>query len=123
VAVNMTGPFLTCPRRCAAGWRRAAAADREHRLAAAFHGSTSGHAHYAASKAGLVNFTVSLAAKWPPGHPGQRRAPGIITTEMAGRRWSKIRNDILERIPLRRIADPAEVATWSPFSPPTAPAI
>ncbi len=28
---------------------------------AAFHGSTTGHAHYAASKAGLVAFAISLA--------------------------------------------------------------
>lgn len=32
---------------------------------AAFHGSTTGHAHYAASKAGLVAFAISLARKSP----------------------------------------------------------
>ena len=31
---------------------------------AAFHGSTTGHAHYAASKGGLVAFMISLARGW-----------------------------------------------------------
>lgn len=31
---------------------------------AAFHGSTTGHAHYAASKAGLVAFSIRWHARW-----------------------------------------------------------
>ena len=78
---------------------------------AAFHGSTSGHAHYAASKAGLVTFTVSLAREVAPyGIRVNAVAPGMMTTEMARDVLAKDSQRYLERIPLRRIADPAEVA-------------
>ena len=50
---------------------------------AAFHGSTSGHAHYAASKAGLVGFTVSLAREVAPnGINVNAVAPGMMRTPM-----------------------------------------
>ena len=62
LAVNLTGPFLTC-REAVTRWLAAGAAGSIVNIVsqAAFHGATSGHAHYAASKAGLVAFTVSLA--------------------------------------------------------------
>ncbi|QTL99588.1 SDR family oxidoreductase [Iocasia frigidifontis] len=74
---------------------------------AAFHGSTSGHAHYAASKGGLVTFTVSLArevAKY--GINVTAVAPGIMRTSMIGDNPEKY----IDRIPLKRISEPEEVA-------------
>lgn len=81
---------------------------------AAFFGSTSGHAHYAASKAGLVGFTISLAREAAPfGITVNAVAPGIMETP--------IFNNILKdpetklayerRIPLGRIAKPDEIAS------------
>ena len=66
LAINLKGSFLTCREAV----RRWLAATRGGRIVnvvspAAFVGSTTGHADYAASKAGLVNLTVSLAAKSP----------------------------------------------------------
>jgi 3-oxoacyl-[acyl-carrier protein] reductase len=78
---------------------------------AAFHGSTSGHAHYAASKGGLVTFTVSLArevAKY--GINVNAIAPGMMRTPMNHDALSRREDDYLQRIPLGRIADPAEIA-------------
>ena len=78
---------------------------------AAFHGSTSGHAHYAASKGGLVTFTVSLArevAKY--GINVCAVAPGMMRTPMNKDALSEREDKYLERIPLRRISDPVEVA-------------
>ena len=87
--INLIAPFLLAREFC-----NACKADGHKGKVvnmvsqAAFHGSTSGHAHYAASKAGLVGFTVSLA-----------------------REVDRAREDsYLDRIPLRRIADPKEVA-------------
>jgi len=112
LAVNLTGPFLTCREAV----RRWLAAGRTGSIVnitsqAAFHGSTSGHAHYAASKAGLVTFTISLAREVAPnGIRANCVAPGMMATEMARDALEKDIQRYLERIPLRRVADPAEVA-------------
>lgn len=80
---------------------------------AAFHGSTSGHAHYASSKAGLVGFTVSLAREVASyGINVNAVAPGIMETQLI----SAIVDDpdrrkkYTERIPLGRIATVEEIA-------------
>jgi 3-oxoacyl-[acyl-carrier protein] reductase len=112
LAVNLTGPFLTCREAV----RRWLAAGRKGRIVnitsqAAFHGSTTGHAHYAASKAGLVTFSISLAREVAPqGIQVNLVAPGMMQTEMARDALEQNAQDYLKRIPLRRIADPAEVA-------------
>ena len=78
---------------------------------AAFHGSTSGHAHYAASKAGLVAFTVSLAREAAPyGIHVNAVAPGMMRTPMNEQALAEREDEYIARIPLRRIADASEVA-------------
>lgn len=78
---------------------------------AAFHGSTSGHAHYAAAKGGLVTFTVSLArevAKY--GINVNAVAPGMMRTPMNTKELAEREAEYVKRIPLGRISDPREVA-------------
>lgn len=80
---------------------------------AAFHGSTTGHAHYAASKGGLVTFTVSLArevAKY--GINVTAVAPGIMRTKMNEQQLNNKGDEdyYMKRIPLGRISEPEEVA-------------
>lgn len=78
---------------------------------AAFHGSESGHAHYAAAKGGLVNFTVSLArevAKY--GINVTAVAPGMMRTPMSKKALEEREQEYIKRIPLGRIADPREMA-------------
>ncbi|OGO83526.1 MAG: 3-oxoacyl-ACP reductase [Clostridiales bacterium GWC2_40_7] len=78
---------------------------------AAFHGSTSGHAHYAAAKGGLVTFTVSLArevAKY--GINVTAVAPGMMRTPMNTKELEEREAEYIKRIPLGRISDPREVA-------------
>lgn len=112
LAVNLTGPFLTCREAV----RRWLAEDRCGRIVnvasqAAFRGSTTGHADYAASKAGLVTFTVSLAREVAPrGIHVNAVAPGMMTTEMAREALDRETPQYLQRIPLGRIGDPAEIA-------------
>jgi 3-oxoacyl-[acyl-carrier protein] reductase len=78
---------------------------------AAFHGSESGHAHYAAAKGGLVIFTVSLArevAKY--GINVTAVAPGMMRTPMSEKALEEREQEYVKRIPLGRIADPREIA-------------
>lgn len=111
LAVNLTGPFLTCR----AAVQRWLAARRPGRIVnitsqAAYQGSTTGHAHYAAAKAGLATFTVSLAREVAThGIHVNAVAPGFMETDMAAEALRKRRAQYLERIPLRRIADPSEM--------------
>ena len=112
LSVNLSGPFLTC-REAVRRWLDARRRGRIVNIVsqAAFHGSTSGHADYAAAKAGVVAFTVSLAREVAPhGIHVNAVAPGMMTTEMAREALDKDLQRYLDRIPLRRIADPAEVA-------------
>jgi len=112
LAVNLTGPFLTCREAI----RRWLASNTKGRIVnvssqAAFRGSTTGHAHYAASKAGLVTFTVSLAREVASyGIHVNAVAPGMMATEMARDALQQNEEHYLKRIPLSRIADPAEIA-------------
>ena len=112
LAVNLTGTFLTCREAV----RRWLAAGRPGRIVnvtsqAAFRGATTGHAHYAASKAGVVGFSVSLAREVAArGIHVNCVAPGMVATEMARHALEKDPQEYLKRIPLARIADPAEVA-------------
>jgi 3-oxoacyl-[acyl-carrier protein] reductase len=113
LAVNLTGPFLTCREAV----RRWLAAGRPGRIVnvvsqAAFLGATTGHAHYAASKAGVVALTISLAREVArQGIQVNAVAPGMMATEMARDALDKSQAEYLKRIPLGRIADAAEVAS------------
>ena len=78
---------------------------------AASAGSTTGHAHYAASKGGLVSFTVSLARELAPhGINVNAVAPGIMDTPMIHEVLKTRREYYCKRIPLGRVAEPEEVA-------------
>lgn len=112
MAVNLTGPFLTCRdvvRRWLADGRKGRIVNITSQ--AAFNGATSGHAHYAATKAGLVAFTISLAREVAPkGIHVNCVAPGMMSTEMAKDALDKNLETYLSRIPLRRVGDASEVA-------------
>lgn len=76
---------------------------------AAWSGGLNPCAHYAASKAGMVSITRSLAKELAPhGIRVNALAPGLITTEMGGTAGSTL-PDL--RIPLGREGTPEEVAT------------
>ena len=110
--VNLTGTFLTCREMV----RRLLAEGRTGRIvnvssAAAFLGSTTGHAPYDASKGGVVSLTISLAREVAPqGIAVNAVAPGMIYTDMTAETIRANEPKYLARIPLGRIADPAEIA-------------
>lgn len=70
-----------------------------------------GQANYAASKAGLIGFTKSLAKEY--GSRGIRAnciAPGFIETDMTDALPEATRTALLESIPLGRLGRPEDVA-------------
>jgi 3-oxoacyl-[acyl-carrier protein] reductase len=114
MAVNLKGAFLMCRESV----RRWLADGRSGRIvnvtsAAAFLGTTTGHAHYAAAKAGLTNLTVSLARETARhGIAVNSVAPGMIRTrtEMTREALATNLRHYTDRIPLGRIGEPAEIA-------------
>jgi 3-oxoacyl-[acyl-carrier protein] reductase len=117
VDINMKGPFLTC-RRAVQKWLETGRTGRIVNISsqAAFYGSTTGHAHYAASKAGLVTFTKSLAREVAAnGICVNAVSPGFMATDMARDELRKNKEQYLKRIPLGRISEPEEVANMVVF--------
>lgn len=112
VKINLTGPFMFAKRAVNNFIDNNVKGKIINIVSqAAFHGSTSGHAHYAAAKGGLVTFTVSLArevAKY--GINVTAVAPGMMRTPMNKKELEERENEYIKRIPLGRISDPQEVA-------------
>ncbi|NCD41452.1 MAG: SDR family oxidoreductase, partial [Bacteroidia bacterium] len=75
-----------------------------------------GQANYAASKAGLIGFTKSVAQEL-----GSRNvrcnaiAPGFIETEMTHKLSAEVREGWTQQIPLRRAGKPEDVADVALF--------
>jgi 3-oxoacyl-[acyl-carrier protein] reductase len=83
---------------------------------AAFRGATSGHAHYAAAKSGLLGLTKSIAREVAKkGITVNGLAPGMARTPATAGTLAENEATYLERIPLGRIADPNEVADVAIF--------
>jgi acetoacetyl-CoA reductase len=70
-----------------------------------------GQANYAASKAGVMAFTKSLAKELASKNITVNAvAPGFIKTEMVESIPEKVRDRLLSQIPLKRFGSPEEVA-------------
>ena len=106
-------------RRAILHWRERAAPGRIVNIAsrAAYRGDSPAHWHYAASKAGMVAMTKSIAR----GYAGQgilafAICPGFTMTGMAEDYLASRGGDkLLADIPLGRVADPAEVASAAAY--------
>jgi len=74
-------------------------------------GGNAGQSNYAASKAGLIGFTKSIAQEL-----GSRNircnaiAPGFIETDMTAKLPTEVREEWIKTIPLRRAGTPGDVA-------------
>lgn len=71
-----------------------------------------GHSHYAASKGAIISFCKSLAGELgPQGIRVNCVAPGWVDTDMSAAvlRTERV-DEVLAEIPLRRVADPEDVA-------------
>ncbi len=106
--VNLKGAFF-CAQAAARAMRdRARGVIVNVASDAAWSGGINPCAHYAASKAGMVSITRSLAKELAPhGVRVNALAPGLITTDMGGTAGSTLPG---LRIPLGREGTPEEVA-------------
>ncbi len=70
-----------------------------------------GQANYAASKAGIMGFTKSVAKEVAMrGIKVNAVAPGFIDTEMTAKIPEKVKDEFLKQIPMGRLGTPEEVA-------------
>jgi 3-oxoacyl-[acyl-carrier protein] reductase len=70
-----------------------------------------GQANYAASKAGIIAFSKSVAKEYGSrGITANAVAPGYIATEMTARLSDKVKEDIQAGIPLKKLGSPRDVA-------------
>ena len=75
-----------------------------------------GQANYAASKAGILGLTKSAARELASrGITVNAVAPGFINTNMTEILNSKVKENILNSIPLKRIGEPEDVANLIAF--------
>ncbi len=75
-----------------------------------------GQANYAASKAGVIGLTHTLALEWARFNIAVNCiAPGGTKTRMTAAIPENIMTGLLEKIPLKRMAEPAEIAAVHAF--------
>jgi 3-oxoacyl-[acyl-carrier protein] reductase len=70
-----------------------------------------GQANYVASKGGMISMTKTFALEGAPRNIRFNAvAPGFIDTDMTKDLPEKVKEEILSKIPLKRLASPKEVA-------------
>ncbi|HEY2615349.1 MAG TPA: 3-oxoacyl-[acyl-carrier-protein] reductase [Chthoniobacterales bacterium] len=75
-----------------------------------------GQANYAASKAGLIGLTKSLARELASrGITVNAVAPGLIETDMTNVLSEQVRESILQKIPLGKLGQPEDIASAVAF--------
>jgi 3-oxoacyl-[acyl-carrier protein] reductase len=108
--VNLSAAFLIA-RTIARGMiRKRAGSIINMSSVVGIHGN-GGQANYAASKAGLIGMTKSLAQETAPrGVRVNAVAPGYIATDMTAVLPEKVKEAMVEKIPLKRIGTPQDIA-------------
>ena len=110
LATNLTGVFL-----CTQAVLKPMVRQRSGRIVSITSvvglGGNAGQANYAASKAGIVGFTKSVAREVASrGITANAVAPGFIETDMTAAMSDKARESVAGAIPLGRVGRPEDVA-------------
>jgi len=115
IDVNLTGVFL-CGREAATRMIRGARSGVIVNISSISRAGNFGQGNYAAAKAGVAAMTVTWAKELA--RYGIRVAsisPGFTATEMVASMPAPAIERITSQIPLKRLADPAEIATTAKF--------
>ncbi len=117
ICTNLTGTFLTSREMVNLLIRNGQVGNIVNIASqAAYNGSKTGKTHYAASKGGVVTFTLSLAKEVSDyGIRVNAVAPGMIYTDMIAESLKKNKEKYEKKIPIGRIADADEVARAAVF--------
>jgi len=110
MATNLTGVFL-----CTQAALKPMLKQRAGRIVSVTSvvglGGNAGQANYAASKAGIVGFTKSVAREVASrGITANAVAPGFIETDMTAGMSEKAREAVTAAIPMGRVGQPADIA-------------
>ncbi|MDR2521856.1 MAG: 3-oxoacyl-[acyl-carrier-protein] reductase [Spirochaetaceae bacterium] len=113
--VNLTAAFLTARTVGRDMIRKRSGSIINMASVVGVHGN-GGQANYAASKAGLIGVTKSLAAETASrGVRVNAIAPGFIATDMTAAMTDDAKQKIAEAIPLKRLGTPADIAALAAF--------
>lgn len=115
IRVNLTASFifskLVAPQMMERRWGRIINISSLRALTGSPHGP-----HYAAAKSGLIGLTKSLALILAPYNITVNAiAPGYTRTDMTREYIEKHIDELREKIPLKRVAEPHEVASLVAF--------
>src|SRR5262245_25298055 len=107
---NLTGAFL-CTQQVLQSMMRARWGRIINLTSVVGEMGNAGQTNYAASKAGLIGLTKSLAQEMGGrGITVNAVAPGFVQTDMTGVLSDDMKEKLLTNIPLRRMGEPADVA-------------
>ena len=115
IQTNLRGSFLVCK-----AFARAMAKARAGRIinigSVVGLSGNAGQANYAASKAGLLGLTKSLAQELGGrGVTANLIAPGFIATDMTASLPDDVKAEMMKNIPLSRFGDAADIAQMAAF--------
>jgi 3-oxoacyl-[acyl-carrier protein] reductase len=113
IAVNLDGVFYLC--REAAKAMADGGAMVNLASVAAHAGASTGHAHYGASKGGVMSLTRSLARDFAPRLRVNAVSPGAIETPMTRDVFARSAEQVRAATPLQRLGQPSEVAAVIAF--------
>jgi 3-oxoacyl-[acyl-carrier protein] reductase len=107
IAANLDSVFYACRRAVPAMADTGAIVNLASE--AAHTGGSPMHAHYGATKAGVLAFTKTIARELAPRIRVNAVSPGTIDTPMVSQ-WLKDRPGYVDTIPMRRLGRPRDVA-------------
>ncbi len=110
IAVNLTGAF-NVTKALAPAMLKQRGGSIVNIASVVGQSGNAGQANYAASKAGLIGLTKSLAKEFAPRNVRVNAvAPGFIRTAMTDALSEDVQNQMKQAIPLARFGEPADVA-------------